>query len=180
MATDDRGPFDSFDEVCTQTQGPPATRTGYEELSHRDLHDLRKQRGYARKGPKASPCTRLRKMDEVDTARGSPMKRGRIQKATVESGEPAVEERRVDKRYRRADAHLNFATDKEILKQHGQWWGKEMQFFWNAPSNLFDGAIDVVPTAEAADECYRIPGQELPPEAESVFAKDVLAAKSRG
>ena len=39
VATDDRGTFDSFDEVCTQTQCPPATRTGYEELSHQDLHD---------------------------------------------------------------------------------------------------------------------------------------------
>ena len=39
VATDDQGPFDSFDAVCTQTQGPPDTQTGYEELSHRDFRD---------------------------------------------------------------------------------------------------------------------------------------------
>ena len=41
VATDRQGPFDSSDESCAQTQGPPVTRTGYEELSHRDLHDSR-------------------------------------------------------------------------------------------------------------------------------------------
>ena len=52
VATDDQGPLDSFDEVCARTQGPPVTRTGYEELSHRDLHDLRKQGGSRGKIPK--------------------------------------------------------------------------------------------------------------------------------
>ena len=40
VATDDQGRLDSFDDACTQTQGPPVTQTGYEEQSHRDLHDL--------------------------------------------------------------------------------------------------------------------------------------------
>ena len=35
VATDDQGPFDSYDDACTRTQGPPVTRTGYEELSSR-------------------------------------------------------------------------------------------------------------------------------------------------
>ena len=59
MATGDRGPFDPFDEVCTQTQGPPTTRSGYDYLSRRDPHELHKQKGYARKDSKASPCARL-------------------------------------------------------------------------------------------------------------------------
>ena len=42
-----------------------------------------------------------------------------------------------------------------------------------------DGAIDVVSTPKAADECNRISGQELPHEEESVYAKDALAAKTR-
>ena len=37
----------------------------------------------------------------------------------------------------------------------------------------------MVTTAKAADECNRILGQELPPEEERLFAKDVLAAKTR-
>ena len=136
VATDDRGPFDSFDEVCAQTQGPPVTRTGYADLSRRDLHDLWKQRGYAWQDSKASLCTRLRKMDEVDSARGLSLMRGRTQKAMAESCEPAIEEQRSYKRRRRAYAHLNFATNKEISKHHAQWRNKEMQLFWNTPSNL--------------------------------------------
>ena len=87
----------------------------------------------------------------MGTARGSSMKGGRIQKEVAEPGEPVVEEQRVDTRYRRADAHLNFVTNEEILKQRGQWRGQEMQFFRNTPSNLWDGATDVVATAKAAD-----------------------------
>ena len=122
VATDDRGPLDSFDDACTQTQGPPTTRTGYEELSHRDHHDFRAQRGYARKDSKASPFTRKHKMDEADHWRGLPQKRNRVSKDPAASGDPDVEEHRADKRFRRADAHLNFATNKETRKQHGQWW----------------------------------------------------------
>ena len=70
MATDDQGPLNSFDQTCTQTQGPPTVQSDYDHLSHRDLHDLCKQRGYARKDSKASLCTRLRKMDEVEASRG--------------------------------------------------------------------------------------------------------------
>ena len=47
-----------------------------------------------------------------------------------------------------------------------------MQFFANTSSSLWDGAIDVVATAKAADKCNRILGQELPKEEE-------LAAKTR-
>ena len=54
-----------------------------------------------------------------------------------------------------------------------------MQLFLNAPSNLWDGAIDVVATAKAADACNRILGQEPSPEEGRFFAKDVLAAKTR-
>ena len=54
-----------------------------------------------------------------------------------------------------------------------------MQIFWNTSSNLWDGAIDIASAAKAADECNRILRQELPPEEESVHAKDVLAAKTR-
>ena len=90
MATDDQGPPDSFDEACTQTLGPPVTRTGYDDLSHRDLHELRKQGGYERKGSKASPCARLRKMDEVDSGRGLSMERGRAQQDVAGACEPAV------------------------------------------------------------------------------------------
>ena len=43
MATGDQGPLDSFDQTCTQTQGPPTVQTDYDHLSHRDLHDSRKQ-----------------------------------------------------------------------------------------------------------------------------------------
>ena len=179
MATDDQEPLDSFDAACTQTQGPPTVRTGYEELSHRDPRDLRKQRGDAREDSKASPRTRLHKKDEVDHWRGLSQKRNRISKGPVESGDPDVDEHRVDKRYRRADAHLNFATKKEILKQHGQLRTKEMQVFLGYPSNLREKEIDIVATAKAADECNRILGQELPPEEEQLYAKDVLAAETR-
>ena len=136
VATHDRGPFDSFDEVCTQTQGPPLTLTGYEDLSHRDLHELCKQSGYARRDSKASLCARLHKMDGVDSARVLSTKRGRTQEEMAESCEPNVEEQRLDKRCRRADAHLNFVTDKEISRHHAHWWDKEGQLFWNTPSNL--------------------------------------------
>ena len=54
-----------------------------------------------------------------------------------------------------------------------------MQLFRNTPSNLWDGAIDVVSSAKAANECTRISGQELPLEEESVYEKDALAAKAR-
>ena len=43
MATGDQGHLDSFDEACTQTQGPPDMRTDNEDLYRRDLHALRKQ-----------------------------------------------------------------------------------------------------------------------------------------
>ena len=54
-----------------------------------------------------------------------------------------------------------------------------MQLFGTIPSNLWDGAIEVVSTAEAADERNRILGQELPPGEESAYAKDVLVSKTR-
>ena len=107
------------------------------------------------------------------------MKRGRIQKEIVKSGEPAVEEQRAAKRCRRADAHLNFVTNKEIPKQHGQWRETEMQFVRNTSSNMWGGAINVVSAAKAADDCNRILRQGLPPGEESVYAKDVLTAKTR-
>ena len=65
VATGDQGLLDSFDEACAQTQGPPDLRTDYAALSHRDRHESRKQRGYARKDSEASPCAKLRRMDEV-------------------------------------------------------------------------------------------------------------------
>ena len=111
VATDARWPFGSFDEVCSQIRGPPAPRAGYEELYRRDLHDLCKQRGYARKDSEDSHCTRLHKMDEVESARGLSTNRGRAQKKLAESCEPAVEEQRLDKRRRRADAHLNLVAN---------------------------------------------------------------------
>ena len=133
MATDDRGPFDSFDEVRTQTQGPPVTRSDFDDLSHRDLYALRGQRGYARKDSKASLCARLQKMDEEESERGLPMKRSRTQQDVMDSCDPAVLGQRLDKRCRRADAHLNFATNKEITKHHAQWREKGAQLFRNTP-----------------------------------------------
>ena len=95
-----------------------AYATGYDDRSHRDLHELRKQGGYARKDSKASLCARLQKMDEVESARGLSMKGNRTQQDVMDSYEPAVLEQRLDKRCRRADAHLNFATNKAITKHH--------------------------------------------------------------
>ena len=180
VATDDQGPLDSFDNACTQTQGPPTGRTGFEELSHRELHDLRKQGGFGRRDSKASLRTLLHKMDEVDHWRGLSRKRNRVSKDPAEFGDPDGEEHRVDKRVRRADAHKNFVTDKELLKQHGQWWAKEMQLFLGSPPNFWNKEIDIVATAEAADERNRILGQELPPEEAQLYEKDVLAADTRG
>ena len=111
MATDDQGSPDSFDVARTQTQGPPHTRADYNGVSHRDLHALRKRRGFAKKGPKASLCTRLRKMGEVESARGLSTKRSRTQQYAMDSCEPTVLGQRLDKRPRRADAHLNFVTN---------------------------------------------------------------------
>ena len=54
-----------------------------------------------------------------------------------------------------------------------------MQAFWNSPLNFWDGAIDVVPSAEAADARNQILGQELFLKAEKLFVKEVLAAKRR-
>ena len=136
VATGDRGPFDPFDEVCTQTQGPPQTRPGRDDLSRRDLHALRQQRGYAMKDSKAPPCARLRNRDEVESARGLSMKKSRAQQDVAQACEPAVAEQRWDKRFRRADAHLNCVTNKAILKYHAQWRNTEMQLFRNTPSNL--------------------------------------------
>ena len=129
MTTGDRGPFDSFDEVCTQAQGPPVTRTHYDDLPHRDLHAFCKQRGNAKKDSKASLCARLRKMDEVESARGLSMRRSRTQQDVMDSCEPVGSGQRLDKRRRRADARLNFVTNKESLNHHAQWRDKGMQLF---------------------------------------------------
>ena len=127
-------------------------------------------------------------MDEVDRVRGSSLKRRRAPKGLGETGESAVEEQKVDKRFRRAGAHLNFQTNREILKHHGQWREKEMQLFLNTGRGNDDVTVfeygvgeicNVVATAKAADECNRILGQELPQEEERLYAKDVLAAKTR-
>ena len=170
MATDDQGPPDSFDEACTQTQSPPVTRTECDDLSHRDLHELRKQRNYAKKDSTASFCARLQEMDEVESARGLSMKRSRTQQEAMDSREPVVLGRRLDKRCRRADAYLNIVA---------QWRDKGIKPFWNTPTNLWDGAIDVVSSAEAADVCNSTVVQELSPDEGSLYEKDVLAAKTR-
>ena len=114
-------------------------------------------------------------MDEVDSSRGLSTKKGRRQQDEEETSEPAVLEQRLDERCRRAEAHLNLV---EISKYHAQWGDKGMQLFRNTPSTLWDGAIDVVSPAKAADECNRISGQVLPPEEASAYEKDWLAAKS--
>ena len=85
VATGDQGPLDSFDKACTQTQGPPVLWADYAALSHRDLHELRKQRGYARKDSEAFPCAQLRKMDEADSARRLSAKRSRAQQNAADS-----------------------------------------------------------------------------------------------
>ena len=54
-----------------------------------------------------------------------------------------------------------------------------MQLFQNIPSSLRDGAIDAVSSAKAADARNRISRQELPPDEERLYEKDVLAAKTR-
>ena len=54
-----------------------------------------------------------------------------------------------------------------------------MQLFRNTPSDLWDGAIEVVSSAKAADERNRIVGKELQPEEESLHEKNALAAKRR-
>ena len=66
-----------------------------QDLSHRDPHDLRKQRGFARKDSKPPQGTRLREMDEVDQARGSSLKRGRTPRELGETGDSVVDEQRV-------------------------------------------------------------------------------------
>ena len=53
-----------------------------------------------------------------------------------------------------------------------------MQLFLNTPSILWGGAMDVA-TAKAAEGRKRILGHELPQEEERLYAKDVLAAKTR-
>ena len=54
-----------------------------------------------------------------------------------------------------------------------------MQLFRKTQSNLWDGAIDVVSSAKAADVCNRISGQELSLGEASLYEEDVLAAKKR-
>ena len=179
MATDDQGPLDSFEQTCTQTVGPPTATTDYDRLSHRDLHDLCKQRGYARKDSKASLCTRLKKMDEVATSRAMSTKRSRDHQDEQELSEPPVDRRVFDKRRRKADAYLNFVANKEILKQHAQWWDKEMQIFWNNPLSHDERDLDAAASAQAADLCNKILGKELTPDEEEKFIKEVKAAKGR-
>ena len=60
-------------------------RIDYDDFSYRDPHDLCKQRGYARKDSKASLCARLRKMGEVESARGLSMKESRTQQDAADS-----------------------------------------------------------------------------------------------
>ena len=141
MATGDQGPLDSFDQTCTQTMGPPTVQTDYDHLPHRDLHDLCRQRGYARKDSKASLCARLKKMDEVATSRVLSAKRSRTHQEEQELSEQPVARRDNEKRRRKADAYMNFVANKEILKQQAPWWDKGMQIFWDNPLSHDDAAI---------------------------------------
>ena len=179
MATDDQGPLDSFDRTCTQTQGPPTIRTDYDHLSYSDLHELCKQRGYARKDSKASLCTRLKKMDEVASSRAQAAKRSRAHQDDQEVSELPVMQRGSGKRRRKADAHMNFAANMEILKQHAQWWDKGMQIFWD--NRRIHAEMDMLAAASAqeAEVCNKILGRELTPEEEEKFVKEVDAAKRR-
>ena len=63
-------------------------------------------------------------MDEVASARGLSLKRKCTRQDAADSREPAVLGRRSDKRCRRADAGLNFVTNKEIPKERAQWRDK--------------------------------------------------------
>ena len=56
-----------------------------------------------------------------------------------------------EKRRRKADAYMNFVANKEISKQHAQWWDKGMQIFWNNPSSHKERDLDAVASAQAAD-----------------------------
>ena len=120
-----------------------------------------------------------KKMGEVESARGPSLKRNRTQQDAADSRGPAELGRRSDKRCRRADAYLNFATKKEISKRHSRWREKGMQLLRNTPPTLRDGAIDVVSPAQAADASDRILGQELPPDEDRLYEKDAPAAKTR-
>ena len=113
-----QGPPNSSDKACTQHQSPPDLRTDYDTRPHRDLHELRKQRGFARKDSKASLCARLHRTDEVDSAHGMSAKRSRAQQDVVDSRELVMTGRQPDKRRRQADAFLNFATNQEILTRY--------------------------------------------------------------
>ena len=81
---------------------------------------MRKQRGYARKYSKASLCTRLKKMDVVETSRVLSAKRSRTCQEEQDLSEQPVARRDTEKRRRKADAYMNFVANKEILKQHAQ------------------------------------------------------------
>ena len=91
-------------------------------------------------------------MAEVDSARGLSVKRSRTKQDVVEPRELVTTGRQPDKRRRQADAYLNFATNKKILKRHAQWRDKGMQLSWITLSALLDGAIDVATSAKAAVE----------------------------
>ena len=90
-----------------------------------------------------------------------------------------MERRDLEKRRRKADAYMNFVANKEILKQHAQWWDKGMQIFWNNPLSHEERDLDAAASAQAADMCNKILGKELTPEEEEKFIKEVDAAKGR-
>ena len=62
-----KGP--SFDKNCTQLRGPRGAHGAYNPLTHDELHQFRRKRGYMRKDSKAALKRRLPTIEGMDRKR---------------------------------------------------------------------------------------------------------------
>ena len=65
------------------------------------------------------------------------------------------------RRSRIDDPHLAFAFEKEVAKEHAQWWRPRMKEQWNAADASALDWTDAVISAWAEDQCNKTLGQEL-------------------
>ena len=150
--------------VDTREQ-PNANPHFYSDMSYKELHTLRKQRGYLDRDATSPVITRLPAMDQIDRYRAL--------------DDPETESSAAKKRALLAVLLSAFAANGYVVMQHRQWRVSVMEGSWGAlPSTPVDG-VDAASSAWAADLRGATLDKEPSQEHEQKYAPSVWAAQGR-
>ena len=127
--------------------GPEIAPHFFGVMLYKELHSLCRQHGYHNAAARPPLFTRLLAMDQMARKQ--------------DREDPENECQAAKKRPISSALHPAFVVNREVVKQHGQWWDSTVKDNWGAlPGANVDG-VDAAISAWAADLRNRMLGKEL-------------------